>query len=180
MAWVPQRAYFAVIALIGSVAERAARAAAGRPPLVMLTGDDLGKLLAQRQTLKALRPGCALQVVWGHTGEAVTVDQLHQLIGERAPAAGTVRPDGHPALGPLDRLSPLNPRLLKPDAWPTPRPEPRRLPPLEGEAGPAICRDCETRRRNLVVAELTAPCDSLGSHAPNQSPAPPAPDSSHF
>lgn len=167
MAWKPQHAHFAVVALFGPPTVRAARTAAGLQPLVLLVGDDFAEILARRAVLIELRPGCPLQVVWGLDGEPVTVEQMHQLTSTRAPAAGTLRADGEPALGPMDRLPPQHPRAVRPESCGTPRrPAPHREA-LPGEAPAASCSACRARTRNLLVAEEFAPCDSLGRHAPN-------------
>lgn len=162
MAWIPQRAYFAVIALVGDREARAAREAAGIPPLVLLTGDDFSDLLNRRATLVQLRPGCPLQVVWALDGAPVTREQYEQMLYARARPAGTSAP------GPLGQLPPVHPRLLRPEINPTPKPEPPPRELLMGEAPPAVCRACQTRARNLLVAGEPPPCDSPGHHAPNE------------
>ena len=185
MAWTPQHAHFAVIALIGSPAERAARAAAGFPPLVLLTGDDFADVLARRAVMFKLQPGCPLQVVWGLDGAPVTAVEYERLFFERAPSGETLLPPEQPGgpriavpraaelgpVGPLRRLPPEQPRAVRPESCPAPK---RREPYREvlfGEAPTPACPACRTRTRNLLVAEEIAPCDSLGSHAPNEAPA---------
>jgi hypothetical protein len=179
MAWTPQRAYFAVIALPADRAERAVRLASKVPPLVLLTGDDFADVLKRRATLLAFGPGHVLQVVWALDGEPVTREQMEAMLYERAPAAGSLRqrPAGAalmedaPALGPLDRLLPTHPRALRPDASPTPRP-PRPIYESQDERpAPTACPSCKARIRTLLVAGEPPPCDSLGHHAPSEDQA---------
>lgn len=184
MAWTPQHAHFAVVALIGSPAERAARAAAGIPPLVLLTGDDFADVLARRAALSGLRPGCPLQVVWGLDGVPVTAAEYERLYFERAPAGETLFPPDLPGgprvavprapelgpVGPLRRLPPEHPRAIRPESCSKPKHREPYREALFGEAPTPICQACRARTRNLLVAEEIAPCDSLGSHAPNEAP----------
>lgn len=180
MAWTPQRAYFAVVALPADRAERAARLAGPVPPLVVLTGDDFADVLARRATLLKLGPGCPLQVVWGLDGVPVTAREYERLFFDRAPSAVMLLPPDQPGgtrlavphglcqVGPLHRLPPEHPRALRPEANPTP-PAPRKTwAELDGEAAPATCPACRLRTRTLLVAGEPPPCDSLGHHAPSE------------
>ena len=99
MAWLPQRAYFAVVALPADRAERAARLASPIPPLVVLTGDDFSEVLARRAALLRLGPGCPLQVVWGIDGAPVTAHEYERLFYARAPAGETLLPPEVPGPG---------------------------------------------------------------------------------
>lgn len=184
MAWTPQRAYFAVIALPADRAERAARLASRVPPLVVLTGDDFADVLSRRATLIALGPGCPLQVVWGLDGAPVTAHEYERLFFERAPAGETLlcseQPNGPrvavpraPELGPpgpLRRLPPEHPRTLRPEVSPTPAPTRAIYEPLDEQPAPTTCPSCKLRIRTLLVAGEPPTCDSLGHHAPSENP----------
>lgn len=189
MAWTPQRAYFAVIALPADRAERAARLAGPVPPLVVLTGDDFADVLARRATLLRLGPGCPLQVVWGVDGAPVTAREYERLFFERAASAVMLLPPDQPGgtrvavphglcqVGPVHRLPPEHPRALRPEASPTP-PAPRmRWAELDDAPVPTTCPACRLRTRTLLVAGEPPSCDSLRHHAPNKTPTA---DSSHF
>lgn len=183
MAWIPQRAYFAVIALPADRAERAARLASKTPPLVVLTGDDFAEVLARRAILIDLRPGCPLQVVWGLDGVPVTALEYERLFFERAASVETLLAPDQPGgprvavpytsgqLGPLHRLPPEHPRALRPEANPMPAPTRPIFEPLDGAPAPTTCPACKLRIRNLLVAGEPPPCDYLGHHAPSEEPA---------
>ena len=185
MAWLPQRAYFAVVALPADRAERAARLASPIPPLVVLTGDDFSEVLARRAALLRLGPGCPLQVVWGIDGAPVTAHEYERLFYARAPAGETLLPPEVPGgprvavpraaelgpVGPIGRLPPEHPRALRPEACPTPKPERQPWSDLDGAPALTTCPACKSRIRTLLVAGETPPCDSLGHHAPSEEPA---------
>ncbi len=151
---------FAIVALVNP--ER---------PLVLTVSDDFTEIVDRGRTLRSLRPGYPLQVVWGVDGRPVTAAEVRLLSHGWAWAAGARGPAGELLLGPVHQAAPRHPRQVRTDLGGR-SPEPRKVRPAIEEISVAkTASELVAEVATLLLRRERRACDNLGANAPKPAEA---------